>query len=189
MEKGPLFILSGPSGSGKSTVIARLLADQDLPVRLAVSATTRPRRKSERDGEHYHFWTRQQFDRERAADGFLEWAEVFGNYYGTLKSEVAPYRERGLGVLLEIDVKGWEQVRRCFPDAVSIFLRTSSLDTYEKRLRDRKTELESDIHKRLEGARSELARAPEYDYQIINDDLEAAVAQLRSIVSAQFKQM
>src|SRR6516164_131164 len=120
MAKAPLFILSGPSGSGKSTVIARLLADQDLPLRLAVSATTRPPRKNERAGEHYHFWTREQFDRERAADGFLEWAEVFGMgyFYGTLKTEVEPYRDRGVGVLLEIDVKGWEQVRRRCPEAV-----------------------------------------------------------------------
>jgi len=186
MTKGPLFILSGPSGSGKSTVIAKLLADKSLPLRLAVSVTTRRPRNSERDGEHYHFWTRQRFDKERAADGFLEWAEVFGNFYGTLKSEVEPYRQRGLGVLLEIDVKGWEQVKRCCPEAVSIFLRTSSLETYEKRLRDRKTESEEDIQHRLEGARSELARAPEYDYQVINDNLEDAVAQLRSIVLAQF---
>jgi guanylate kinase len=184
MTKGPLFILSGPSGSGKSTVVARLLADKKLPVRLAVSATTRPPRKSERDGEHYHFWTREQFEQERAADGFLEWAEVFGRgyYYGTLKAEVEPYRERGQGVLLEIDVKGWEQVRRRCPEAVSIFLRTSSLETYEKRLRDRGTESAADIRRRLEEARAELARAPEYDYQVINDDLESAVAQLRTIV-------
>jgi len=96
MTNGPLFILSGPSGSGKSTVIAKLLADKSLPLRLAVSVTTRRPRNSERDGEHYHFWTRQRFDKERAADGFLEWAEVFGNFYGTLKSEVEPYRQRGL---------------------------------------------------------------------------------------------
>jgi guanylate kinase len=187
MEKGPLFILSGPSGSGKSTVIARLLGERDLPLRLAVSATTRPPRHGERAGEHYHFWTRVQFDRERALDGFLEWAEVFGNYYGTLRSEVEPYRERGLGVLLEIDVKGWEQVRSRCPEAVSIFLQASSLETYEKRLRDRRTESEENIKRRLEGARAELARAPEYDYQIINDDLEFAVARLRAIVLDQFQ--
>jgi guanylate kinase len=186
MTKGPLFILSGPSGSGKSTVIARLLADKELPLRLAVSATTRAPRHGERDGEHYHFWTRERFEKERAADGFLEWAEVFGNCYGTLKSEVEPFRERGLGVLLEIDVKGWEQVRPRCPDAVSVFLRTSSLETYEKRLRERRTESEESIKRRLEGARAELARAPEYDFQVINDDLDAAVARLRSIVLDHF---
>ena len=186
--KGPLFILSGPSGSGKSTVIARLLAKQDLPVRLAVSVTTRPKRAGERDGEHYHFWTREQFDKERAAGGFLEWAEVFGmgKYYGTLKNEVEPYREKGMGVLLEIDVKGWQQVRQRCPEAVSIFLRASSLEIYEKRLRQRQTESEENIQRRLQEAKAELARAGEYDYQIINDDLESAVSQLREIVKARF---
>src|SRR5262245_27937556 len=184
MNKGPLLILSGPSGSGKSTVIARLRADTALQVRRAVSGNTRPPRKSERDGEHYHFWTRERFEQERAADGFLEWAEVFGRgyYYGTLKAEVEPYRERGQGVLLEIDVNGWEQVRRRCPEAVSIFLRTSSLETYEQRVRDGGTESEESIKRRMEGARAALARAPEYDYQVINDDLDAAVAQLRSII-------
>lgn len=188
MNKGPLFILSGPSGSGKSTVIARLLADHNLRLRLAVSATTRPPRKNERDGDHYHFWTPEHFDKERAADGFLEWAEVFGMgyFYGTLKSEVEPFRERGLGVLLEIDVKGWEQVRQRCPEAVSIFLRTSSLATYEKRLRDRGTESDENIQRRLKEAQAEIARAAEYDYQVINDDLETAVAQLRSIILARF---
>jgi guanylate kinase len=190
MAKAPLFILSGPSGSGKSTVIARLLADQDLPLRLAVSATTRPPRKNERAGEHYHFWTREQFDRERAADGFLEWAEVFGMgyFYGTLKTEVEPYRDRGVGVLLEIDVKGWEQVRRRCPEAVSFFLRTSSLETYEKRLRERGTESEASIRRRLGEARAELARAPEYDYQIVNDNLDDAVAELRTIIRSKFSE-
>jgi guanylate kinase len=186
--KGPLFILSGPSGSGKSTVIARLLADRSLPIRLAVSATTRPPRQGERDGEHYHFWTREQFEQERAQNGFLEWAEVFGNYYGTLKSEVEPHREQGQGVLLEIDVKGWEQVRQRCPEAVSIFLRAPSLETYEQRLRARRTEPEATIQTRLEGARAELARAPEYDYQVINDDLPTAVDQLRAIVLGRFAQ-
>jgi guanylate kinase len=183
MAKGPLFILSGPSGSGKTTVIERLLADTSLPLRLSVSVTTRPPRAGEKDGVHYHFWTRERFERELAADGFLEWAAVYGkDLYGTLTAEVEPFRLQGRGVLLEIDVKGWEQVKRRCPEAVAIFLRTSSLETYETRLRERRTEGEVAIQKRLQAARDELARAPEYDYQVINDDLEAAVARLRSII-------
>src|SRR5437868_1235283 len=104
MSRGPLIILSGPSGSGKSTVIARLLGESDLPLRLSVSATTRAPRPLERDGEQYHFWTKERFQKEIEAGGFLEWAEVHGNFYGTPRSEVEPYRGRGIGVILDIDV-------------------------------------------------------------------------------------
>src|SRR5947208_1906839 len=106
MVKGPLIILSGPSGSGKSTVVRRLLASPDPPLRLAVSATTRPPRAQEQDGKHYHFWTRERFQQGIEAGEFLEWAEVFANLYGTPRQEVEPWRERGVGVILEIDVQG-----------------------------------------------------------------------------------
>src|SRR5947209_6007167 len=115
---GPLIILSGPSGSGKSTLIDRLLAEKDLRLRLSVSATTRARRPTEVDGVHYYFWSRAQFLREREAGGFLEWAEVHGNCYGTLEREVTPYRKAGVGVVLDIDTRGWEQVKQVCPDAV-----------------------------------------------------------------------
>src|SRR5437879_2883416 len=133
--KGPLIILSGPSGSGKSTVLARLLEQTDLPLHLSVSATTRKPRPGEIDGVHYYFWTRQRFLGEKDAGAFLEWAEVHGQYYGTLKEEVEPYRAGGKGVILDIDVQGAGQVRGLCPDSVSVFLRTSSLDAYEERLR------------------------------------------------------
>src|SRR5262245_32854062 len=116
MDKAPLIILSGPSGSGKSTVICGLLAPGDLRLRLSVSVTTRPPRPGERDGVHYYFWTRERFEAERAAGGFLEWAEVHGNCYGTLRREVEPYREQGWGVILDIDVQGAAQVRVQCPD-------------------------------------------------------------------------
>src|SRR5687768_9205719 len=116
MKPGPLLILSGPSGSGKSTVLSRLLKEQRWPMRLSVSVTTRPPRPYEVDGVHYYFWPVEQFLEAREAGKFLEWAEVHGNYYGTLTEEVHGPRKQGTGVWLDIDVQGWEQVRRCCPE-------------------------------------------------------------------------
>jgi guanylate kinase len=182
MAEGPLIILSGPSGSGKSTVINRLLVWGELPLRLSVSATTRPPRLGEQDGVNYHFWSREQFEAELRANAFLEWAEVFGRYYGTLKREVEPFRHEGIGVILDIDVQGAAQVRRQCPEHLSFFLRTSSPEVYERRLRQRGTEGEAEIQKRLAAAQRELACAGDYQYQIINDDLERAVAELKALL-------
>lgn len=182
MANGPLIIVSGPSGSGKSTIIERLLAEETRPLHLSVSVTTRPPRAGEREGVHYHYWPRERFDREVRAGMFLEWADVFGNGYGTLKQEVEPHRQRGVGVVLDIDVNGWRQVKRQCPEAVSIFIRTSSPEELERRLRERGTETEESIQRRLQGARTELSQAPAYDYQVINDHLDAAVAEVRAIV-------
>jgi guanylate kinase len=187
MNKGPLIILSGPSGSGKSTVISRLITGAGFPLRLSVSVTTRPPRAGEQDKVHYHFWTRAQFEAEKQRGGFLEWAEVFGNYYGTLRREVEPYREQGQGVILDIDVQGAAQVRRQCPDAVAVFLKTSPLAELERRLRRRGTESEEAIRRRLEGARRELEHEAEYDHVVINDDLEQAVAGLRALVGRLFE--
>jgi guanylate kinase len=187
MTLGPLIIVSGPSGSGKSTIIERLLADAIGPLHLSVSATTRAPRAGERDGVHYHYWPREQFDREVAAGGFLEWAEVFGNCYGTLKREVEPYRAQGIGVLLDVDVKGAKQVRNHCADAVALFISPPSLAVLEQRLRERRTETEETLQRRLKGAETELALAQEYDYQIINDDLDCALAQVRAIVNPLFE--
>jgi guanylate kinase len=183
MTKGSLFIVSGASGSGKTTVIDRLLAEMPPDqVRKSVSATTRPPRTGEIDGKHYHFWTRERFLSGIDAGEFLEFALVHGHYYGTLQSEVEPYSSRGVSVILDIDVQGAAQIRRLRPDAVTIFLRTSSPAVYEERLRQRGTETEEAIGRRLAAAERELAHAGEYAYQIVNDDLDLAVARLRTIV-------
>lgn len=179
---GKLIVLSGPSGSGKSTVVRRLLAAGDVPLRLSVSATTRPPRPGETDGKQYHFWTRPQFDHAIARGAFLEWADVYGQRYGTLKDEVDPFLVQGINVLLEIDVQGAQQVKRLRPDCVMVFLRTSSLAEYAKRLRQRQTEDEASLARRIQAAEAELAHAALYDYQVINDDLDAAVQALRTIV-------
>jgi guanylate kinase len=186
MARGPLIILSGPSGSGKSTVIKRLLADPPGPLRLSVSATTRPPRPGEREDVDYHFWTRDEFERKLAAGEFLEYAVVHGaDYYGTLRAEVEPHLAAGRGVLLDIDVQGAEQVRRKCPEHASIFLLTP-IEELERRLRNRGTEDETKIRRRLESSRQELARAGEFHYQIINQDLDKTTAELRAIVAGLF---
>jgi guanylate kinase len=121
--------------------------------------------------------------------GFLEWAEVFGNIYGTLRREVEPYRHKSIGVFLDIDVQGAEQVRRACADAVTIFLRTSSEAVYEERLRKRGTETAEQMQRRLQGARRELERKQEYQYDIINDDLDTAVEELLAIVRRHFERI
>jgi guanylate kinase len=185
-DKGPLIILSGPSGVGKSTLVKRVLVESGLPLRMSVSATTRKPRDGEKDGVDYHFLSREQFDREVQAGDFLEWAEVHGNCYGTLRREVDPYRAQGIGVILDIDVQGAEQVRRVCPDNVSIFLRAPSMDVYEQRLRGRHTEDEAAIARRLANARRELERVGEYDYVVVNDDLAVAVATVCDLIARQF---
>jgi guanylate kinase len=189
MTKGPLIIVSGPSGSGKSTVIERLLAEEGgaYPLHLSVSATTRAPRPGEIDGKHYHFWTPERFAAAVQAGKFLERAEVHGARYGTLHDEVDGYRDQGIGVILEIDVQGAASVRKQCADQVSVFLRASSLEAYEERLRKRGTESEDALRRRVAAAQRELARASEYDHQVINDDLDSAVAELKAIVERQFQ--
>jgi guanylate kinase len=185
--KGPLIILSGPSGSGKTVVLRRVLERRDLPLRVSVSVTTRRPREGERDGKDYHFWEREVFDRAVRAGAFLEWAEVHGCCYGTLRSEVDPFLEKGEGVILVIDVQGAAQVRRVRPEVVSIFLLPPSPEVLEQRLRHRGTESEEAIQRRLTNARRELTHKDEYPHQVVNDDLMRTVEKVHEIIRRQFE--
>jgi guanylate kinase len=187
VSKGPLIVLSGPSGSGKSTIVDYLLRQTGWPLRLSVSVTTRPPRGNEQEGIHYYFWDRERFFKERDADSFLEWADVYGNYYGTLRREIEPHREKGTGVLLDIDVKGWMQVKRQCPDAVSIFVRAPSLEVYEQRLRERGTDSEPVIQRRLQAAQAEESQRHEYQHEVVNDQLQATLENIHRIVKPLFE--
>jgi guanylate kinase len=179
-------VLSGPSGSGKTTIVDRLLGRSPVKLVKSVSATTRPPRKNEVDGRNYYFLTESEFARRRQRGDFLECAEVHGtgNWYGTLKSEVERARRLGGWALLEIDVQGAQQIMQKHPRALTIFLRTSSEEEYEKRLRGRGTDAEEVIQRRLANARNELKYVPEYRYLVVNDDLDQAVGQIVTIISS-----
>lgn len=181
---GRLIVLSGPSGSGKTTLIREALATGDLPLRLAISATTREARPNEIDGVHYHFWTSEKFLDGIHADLFLEHAKVYGHHYGTLRSEVEPFLTQGINVLLEIDVQGGLQIKEQMPDCIMVFLRASTPQEYERRLRSRNTDKKDSLEKRLESALHEIEiGSQKYEYQIINDDLPKAVRDFRNLIT------
>lgn len=179
-----IVVLSGPSGTGKTTIVNRLVAQQDVKLIKAISATTRAPRNQERDGHDYYFLTREEFLRRRDAGEFIEFFEVHGsgNWYGTLKSELQRARDAHGWAMLEIDVQGAMHVVAQYPEAVTIFIRTQSEADFEQRLRERGTESEEIIQRRLETARRELAMADRYRYQVINDDLERATTEIVNIL-------
>lgn len=185
---GILFIISAPSGSGKSTLVNQLRTLVE-GVEFSISYTTRAPRGSEEDGREYHFTTRDEFERMVKTGDFLEWAEVFGNYYGTAVSALRIAKEHGKDLLLDIDVQGAVQVMKKMPEAVSIFILPPSPDVLERRLRNR-SEAENMtsevvIQKRLAEARNELKQVWDYKYALVNDVLDEAVAEMRAIVLAE----
>lgn len=183
MQPAPLIIVSGPSGSGKSTLIRRVLEAPPFPLRLAVSATTRPPREGEIDGVHYYFWTLDHFREQLKQNAFLEHAVVHGqHFYGTPRSEVDSFLRRGIGVILDIDVQGAEQVRPHYPEHLSIFVALSRWEMYEERLRQRGSESAESIARRLSTAQRELARIGDYQHVIFNDELDRAVADFRALL-------
>lgn len=181
-----MLILSGPAGAGKTTIVKRLLAESPVPLEMSISATTRPPRPNEVDGRDYYFLSREEFLRRRDAGEFIEWAEVHrsGHLYGTLASEVERIEASNQWVLLEIDVEGALNVMKLYPDAISVFLETPSMEEYERRLRSRGTETEEVIQKRLRTAREELQYAVRYKYRVVNDDLDRAVEEVRQLLKS-----
>ncbi len=181
---GFLLVLSGPSGAGKGTLVDRLIPARPQCV-FAISSTTRPKRASEADGVQYEFVSREEFERRRSAGFFLEWAEVHGQLYGTPVRFVDEQLRAGRVVVLDVDVQGGASVRRARPDAVSVFIYPPSIDALRRRLLARGTDSKPVVERRLQDAPGELAQYREYDYLVMNDDLDQAVARLTSIVDAE----
>lgn len=180
---GTLFVVAAPSGAGKSTLVNALL-ERESAISLSVSHTTRPPRTGELYGRHYYFVEREQFEREIAEGIFLEHAEVHGNLYGTSRTSVQELLAQGRDVLLEIDWQGAEQIRRSKPDCVSVFILPPSRAELERRLRGRGSDSVEVIERRLRNSRGEIAHAHQFDYILVNDVFEDALADLQAIVRA-----
>ena len=183
-KKGLLVIFSGPSGSGKGTIMKSLLASRDDTV-LSVSMTTRAPRPGEIDGYHYHFVTREEFMKTIEEDGFLEYAEYNGNFYGTPEAPIRRLLDEGKNVMLEIEVQGAEKVMDHRSDVVSIFITTPSYAELERRLRGRGTESEEVIQGRMRTSQYELSRSFRYQYVVLNDEVESAVERISTIIDAE----
>ena len=184
MPEGLLIVISAPSGGGKGTILKELFA-QDANLRLSVSATTRQPRPGEENGKQYYFISHEEFQDLIKTGKMLEYTEYCGNFYGTPKAPVEEWTQKGVDVVLEIEVDGGAQIKKLMPDCVSVFILPPSMKVLEKRLRNRGTEDEPTILRRLETARMEIPCAKDYDYIVFNDKLEDAVADLQAILKAE----
>jgi len=182
--KGLLIVVTGPSAVGKGTICRALLAETP-DIHFSVSCTTRPMRPGEVDGVEYFFITKEEFERRIAAGEFLEWAEVYGNYYGTPRAYVEEMTARGHDVILDIDRVGARAVREHYPDAVSVFVIPPSMEALRQRITARGTETPEAVARRLAEAPEWIREGLTYDYVIVNDDLARAVAELRAIIVAE----
>lgn len=179
-----IFVISAPSGAGKTTLINRLL-EAESSFMFSISTTTRSMRKDEVDGVHYHFISKDEFNKMIIDDEFVEWAEVYGNYYGTTKKEVDRIRKCGKIPLFDVDIQGSRNLKEQIKEGVFIFIIPPSREVLEKRLIGRETENSEQLKLRLKNARSEIAEYKNFDYVIINCDLESAFSRLMAIVTAE----
>ena len=184
-KRGTLVVLSGPSGTGKGTVCGVVRNHLGDAVRYSISATTRKPRTGEEHGREYFFFTKEEFETLRDQNGFLEWAQVYDNYYGTPRAFVEEVLASGKDCILEIDPQGALQVREATDEAVLVFIAPPSLEELRSRLTGRGTESAEEVEKRLSCAESELAYRDKYDYIIINDDVETAAAKMEAILLAE----
>jgi len=185
-RRGVMLVLSSPSGTGKSTIARNLLASENGSLELSVSVTTRARRGSEIDGTHYKFINVRDFERMRDGDALLEWAEVHGNFYGTPRDAVETAMSQGRDMLFDIDFQGGQQLmEKARADVVSVFLLPPSMDELQSRLVRRAEDAAEVIENRLRNAREEIPHWREYDYVVINEDLDAAFHQVQSILTAE----
>lgn len=183
-RQGLLFVVSAPSGTGKTSLCQELVAC--IPnVRYSVSYTTRPHRATEVEGQHYHFVDEKTFRAMVDADGFLEWAEVYGHLYGTPRVPLRRWRQEGMDVLLDIDTQGAAQIRQREPSAVSIYVLPPSLPVLRGRLQNRRSDAPEEIARRLKKAKEEVKAYKEYEYVVINDDFKSAYKELEAIVLAE----
>ncbi|MDF2177966.1 guanylate kinase [Aliiglaciecola sp. CAU 1673] len=183
---GNLFILAAPSGAGKSSLIKALLARHPkTDMQVSVSHTTRAPRPGEENAVHYHFVDKDHFKQMIAEDAFFEWAEVFGNYYGTSKQAIANTLEQGVDVFLDIDWQGARQVKALLPDTNTIFIAPPSREELRRRLHQRQQDSEEVINQRMEKAKDEISHYQEFDYVVVNEDFEQALAEIESIVLSQ----
>ena len=186
MGKGTLYIVSAPSGAGKSSLISAMLeTSPTYAMKVSVSHTTRTIRPGEQDGVHYHFVEKQHFETLIARGEFLEYAEVFGNYYGTSRVWIEESLNKGIDVFLDIDWQGGRQIRQLMPNAKSVFILPPSKDELERRLNARGQDSEEVIAKRMAEAKSEISHYTEYDYVIVNDDFDNALIDFKAILRAE----